>query len=217
MKECNLKKKCMFNKEIDIEYEDFIIYNKHFYHPDCWVQKRINDKRNKLTYDDAIIQKDKLIKESKEIKLPKILSEIKRKEFFTWLGYQYNISDIPQYFFIKLSNIVNGKYEKITKKIPLDDIIDMWKLRIDYLNKVNIKNKAKNKILSPYDRLNYDLAILLRNYEGYLEWKNKQVVVEKENNIKIDNDVYNTVTKSADINIKSNNSNDIADILDELF
>lgn len=138
-----------------------------------------------------------------------------KKELYDFLQNKYSIVKLPKQFFIKMSNIFNGKLSGLSKPIPPEHIFDMWKRKSNYLDKIYNNNISKGKKMDSYIRLNYDLAIILSKYDDYLKFLDKQKAQCSENN-KIKENV--SVTDILYIqNNKINTSNDIADILDDLI
>lgn len=215
--ELNIFKKCFYCKnEVDINYENFIYYKKKYYHFDCFINEQLNKKRNKLTKEEWIEKAIEIQKEGNE----EINSNINREKLFKWLQCNYDIVVIPKYFFVKISNIINGNFQGMSKGIPPEDLLDMWKRKKNELDRINEDNKRKGKVLIGVDRLNYDLAILLSKYDSYLKWKEQQKLLELEqkqatnnlnNNKKID---FNYINK---INNNNNSDINISDLLEEVF
>jgi len=139
-----------------------------------------------------------------------------RKILFDFLQTKYGISKLPKHFFIKMSNIFNGKLKGLSKPIPPEHMYDMWIQKSNYLDKVYANNISKGKKMDGYLRLNYDLAILISKYDSYLSWLDKQKAEEMQNeNIKANISVTKVLYNKQDNSIK--NDDDIADILDDLM
>ena len=118
-----------------------------------------------------------------------------RRILFDYIQDKYGITKLPKHFFIKMSNIFNGKLDGLSKPIPPEHMYDMWVRKSAYLDKVNNNNISKGKKMDSYARLNYDLAIIISKYDKYLEWLDKQKALSSENeslkeNISITNVLY---------------------------
>lgn len=139
-----------------------------------------------------------------------------RKILFNYLMDRYDVTSFPKSFYIKMSNIFSGKLSTISKKIPPEDLYDMWTLKESYLDKVYMQNMAKGKNMKDgYLRCNYDLSILMSKYDGYLKWKSRQQTLVEDEKKNIENVTTTKVLQTTVIENKK--EDDIADILDELI
>ena len=119
-----------------------------------------------------------------------------------------------------MDEIFSGIYKGLSKEIPPEDLLDMWKRKKNELDRINNSNSRKGKNLIGVARINYDLAILLNKYDSYLKWKEDQKLLENEkqniineaNKPKIN---YDLINKSVEKN--KNTSTNINDLLDEVF
>ncbi len=144
-----------------------------------------------------------------------------RKILYTFLQEKYNVTKLPKHFYIKMSNIFNGKLDGLLKPIPPEHMYDMWVRKSSYLDKIYQNNISKGKKMDSYVRLNYDLAVLISKYEDYLSWLDKQKALSSDNevlkeNVNITEVLY--IQNPNNINNNINDSNqDLSDILDELI
>lgn len=148
-----------------------------------------------------------------------MIKKFDRRILFNYLQDKYGISKLPKHFFIKMSNIFNGKLEGLMKPIPPEHIYDMWIRKSNYLNKVHENNISKGKKMDAYIMLNYDLAVIISKYNDYLAWLDKQkaLSVSHENlkdNVTVTEILYKNNNQS---NTKINNDDNFADILDDLI
>ena len=94
----------------------------------------------------------------------------------------------------------------------------MWRTKISYLQKIYQRNIANGKEFTPTQRVLYDLAVLVGKYESFLEWKNKQIVLE---NNTIGNEKCECKDKIDYTNIRPTKSSegveDIDNILNDIF
>ena len=107
------------------------------------------------------------------------------------------------------------------KPVPVEDLFDMWKRKIEWLNKINAQNAQKGKKIQGYLRVNYDLAILLSKYDSYLAWKKKNSTesegIEKSENILTPETQKILVDKKLNIQETiSDKTINIEDIIDEI-
>ena len=139
-----------------------------------------------------------------------------RRILFEYLMNKYEVTSFPKTFYMKLSNIFNGKLSTIAKPIPPEDLYDMWILKEDYLNKVYIQNIARGKNFKDgYLRCNYDLSILISKYDSYLKWKSRQDTLKEDEQKNIKNVTTTNVLYTN--KLPKQNNNDISDIIDELI
>jgi hypothetical protein len=216
------------NKTIKIEEEKYIFYENSYYHYDCFIKYRIEKKKyNKsLTYEEAKIIADKLVIKTSESNT--INNSIDRDRLTYWLYDNYNVTVLPSTFFIKLKQINDGTFSmRINAPITYHDLLQIFKKMKTHLDKINNKNERNGKEIDIFRRIDYDLAIVINNYDKYLQWKQKQKTEEIEkieiiNDLSIKNNMQiNTITSLQKKN-KQNKQNDkdeinISNILDEVF
>ena len=139
----------------------------------------------------------------KEIEQDKKTESIRLK-FTDWLYREYEISFLP-------------KYKNLTKPVPVEDLWDMWKRKMPYLQKVNDKNIRMGKKIDGMARINYDMAIVLSKYDSYLEWKEQQQQALLEEARKKEQTVdYDKVYNNAQPVSKKNTQLNIDSIIDEI-
>lgn len=210
-----IQRKCSKCKQsIELDKDNVIYCKDKYYHFDCFIELQLNKKRNKLSKEEWIIKAKQIQEETKSI----LKYIVDKEKLFKWIQYKYNIVVLPKYFFIKMDSIFNGTYKGLSKGIPAEDILDMWQRKKKELDRLADNNKRKGKELDKIARVQYDLAIILSKYDSYLEWKEKQKVLELEKTTiaetynKID---YKTIHKV--VENQNKNNDDISDILDEVF
>lgn len=215
--EISITRICKYCKvKVNLETEQFIYHKKRYYHFNCAVNEQMDRKNNKLSQEECI---EKFIKIQNENKKETDII-ISKEKLFKWLQYTYDTVVLPSYFYIKMDEIFSGIYKGLNKGIPADDLLDMWKRKLNELDKVNNQNNRKGKVLIGVARIQYDLAILLNKYDSYLKWKEDQKLFENEkqniinevNKPKID---YNIISKSIENN--QDLDTNINDLLDEVF
>lgn len=200
--------------EIEIENEVdsyFVDKNNMCKHIGCFVQYKTNLKKGKWTQKQC----EEYINDMRNICLNKSNSKSIRIQLTDWIFNTYGVSYLPKYFYLKLDQIYNGTYKGLSRSIPPEDLLDMWKRKIDFLRKVHIKNQTLGKSIDDMGRINYDLAILMSKYDSYNKWKAQQVQLENNNttlNKKIN---YLLVNKTVDRSNEKESSLDT--IIDEIF
>ena len=213
----SITRKCKCCKEyLDIEKDNFVYYKKRYYHFDCAVNETLDRKNNKLSKEQCVDKFTQLQNENRE----EINNIINKERLYKWLQNTYNTVVLPSYFYIKMDEIFSGIYKGLSKDIPPEDLLDMWKRKKNELDRINDSNSRKGKNLIGVARINYDLAILLNKYDSYLKWKEDQKLLENEkqniineaNKPKIN---YDLINKSVEKN--KNTSTNINDLLDEVF
>ena len=212
----NITRKCKYCKEyIDIEKDNFVYYKKRYYHFDCAVNETLDRKNNKLSKEQCVDKFTQLQNENRE----EINNIINKERLYKWLQNTYNTVVLPSYFYIKMDEIFSGIYKGLSKEIPPEDLLDMWKRKKNELDRINNSNSRKGKNLIGVARINYDLAILLNKYDSYLKWKEDQKIIEQERQ-QIRDDFknkieFNKINITNKPNTNSNNFN-ISDIIDEI-
>lgn len=148
----------------------------------------------------------------------------KQRMLTDWLVDNYECVTFPKYFYIQLSEIANGTSNKVNKPIPYEDLLDMWQRKKDWLDRLYTKNLNKGMKLIGINRVYYDLAVLLKKYDSYLNWKKqnntRKTEIEKRSNETEYKQAFNHIA-SVNPNLNKQNQNsqkiDISDILNEIF
>jgi hypothetical protein len=212
-------------KTIKLETDKFIFYNNSYFHYDCFIKLQMKKKKNgvELTYDQAKDLADKMVIKTSQSEV--INSLIDRDRLTYWIYENYNLTVLPVLFFQKIKQINDGTFStRVNTPISYYDLLQMFKKMKTYLDKVNNNNERKGKKIDSVGRINYDLAIVINNYDDYLKWKQKQKAEEIENTetkndiISKNNININTITSlQRKNNQKESEEINIADILDEVF
>lgn len=166
-------KKCTICKEqiyVERKDEDYFCNDKRniFKHSDCYIKQQMSKKRNPKTYDECM---NDILEFKKIVYVPK---KNIRKEVTDFIYSMYGITSLPKHFFIKLDSIYSGTASNLSRPIPPEDLLDMWRQKKSYLEDIAEKKRKQNgEPLPIYVQINYDLAILLGKYDSYLQWKEK--------------------------------------------
>jgi hypothetical protein len=208
-------------KSIKVGRDKFIYYNRKYYHYDCFVEYKNKNNEYNLSQEQIINLADEMVLKTKTIK--SVIDSINRDRLVYWLYDYYNVSTFSNLFFQKLTKINNGTYsDKLIVPISCYDLLQIFKKMKSYLDKVHSNNERNGKIISLNNRVNYDLAIILNNYDEYMKWKQKQKAenVEKvklQEEVKSKRDIQINNITSIQKNKNNNEEINIADILDEVF
>lgn len=228
-----LTRKCSICKnEFDITKVKYI-KDKTFMELECYISKElkkgidietINKKieilQESMRIEEELKKQKEIEKENKKLlaKQNEIDRNKKREDFLKYIRNEYDISSFSKMFYIKIAEINNGTYKGMNEGITYEDLLFMFKRKQQYLNKINERNKSIGKSIKGIARVNYDLAVIIGMYDEYNEWKRKKSILqsneevnkeESNNTIKID---YNSINP-----IKSNDEDDILDIIDDIY
>lgn len=217
-------RKCnICGQEIDLSFtDDYFIEpcgkTTKCMHVDCYIEKKTTAKRASKTKEECLeyIKKCQKTREEKD----KVNNE--KSALYLFLSEMYGISFFPEYFFVKMSSVFSGKYKGLNKPVLPEDLLDMWKQKKSYLEKLADRNKRNGKEMNALSQLFYDLAVLLSKYDSYLQWKEQQklAMVEVEERVQQNTDFigYNElirVQNGAKNNVKTTNI-DISSMIDEI-
>lgn len=161
---CDGKNECSINIDVD----DFIMVKKgqvsEYYHTQCYYIYLITKK--KMTEQESLLE----IQRIKSLMIEEVEDKKYREKLCGLIMDLYNISFLPKYFFIRLSEINRGTYKNIKEAISNFELFEMYSNQklIAKLEKVAIK-----KGIEKDNRLYWDLAIILGEFENYKKWKRK--------------------------------------------
>lgn len=208
------KCQCKCDYFIDTTKDSYIKIKNQCYHTECYI-KKLESGRDKLSHEDAKAIALELANKTFEENFKKNQEEKEDSVFVSWLCQQYDIIMLSSRFYDIRNKIYKGKYKNMSMAIKRDHLEDMWRQKMDYLNKVNDRNRRMGKIIEGEQRIFYDLAILINKYDDYLKWLEK-------NKIKADVSVISTTTMTdnkvyGNLTAKSNIKNEQQDDVDEWF
>jgi hypothetical protein len=175
-------RKCFGCKEymtLEKELDNAVYVSKAFWHDTCYAEKLSKKKVGKLSEEDINKKMLELKLESEE----HIRHTIIKNHLFKYLMFKYNVVLLPTYIFTKMEQIFKGEYRNMSSPIPPEHILDMFQRRQGYLDKIYHKEK-----MDGVSRINYDLAVLISKYNGYLEWIEKSKVENDTAEKKIEED-----------------------------
>lgn len=139
-----------------------------------------------------------------------------RLQLSDFIYREYDVSFLPKHFFINLDKVYKGTYKNLNKPVPVEDLLDMWQQKMDYLNKVADHNRQMGKKIEGIARINYDLAILLSKYDSYCEWKAKKASEKQELKQSTTSQTIKITNMIASKYAAINNDSDISSIIDEI-
>lgn len=155
----------------------FVLYEGKCWCAACLLKKRTGrythlDKWSPESADEklASLRKDT----EKQIQL-----EAAKEELCEYIEETYAPSYIPKSFYQKLDAIFDGTLSGLRVPVPPEDLLDMFRRQQEFLNRRALKKWGLNQPL-PMPRLNYDLAVLLGSYDGYLQMKKAQEAENRE-------------------------------------
>ena len=177
-----------------------IHYMKGVYHRECLKKEMLKSKRVKRNEGEVELEIDRLVRDSDLL----LYGIVVKNHLYKFLYDSYSIVLLPNYIFVKLEEIFKGEFRGMTKKIPPEHLLEMFERQQKFLD--NIYHKEK---LNGVQRINYDLAVLIAKYPGFLDWKARET--------KEDSQIVAMVEKKKiDFsNVQQKNENKFTDLLDE--
>lgn len=187
-------KKC--KEKINIALEnlnsgEFVKYKSAFYHTDCFIDQanEMISKNNKasITWQEALDNLDEYKSEARNV----VKFTLYRDALNEHLIDNYEVAALSSYFWNVIAEIENGQYrKKRCKKISISEILDMWEYYQPELDKTYKENLRRGNEMFGEDRVRYDLAIIIKNYEkikkGIAKEKAKAAEATKAEEPKID-------------------------------
>lgn len=212
-KSIQIKRRCPYcKKDFYINrnnVSEAIYYKKRTYHDGCW-QKKYADKSDDNAF--SALQKESCKHFS---------DEIAKKEVVRFIFSAYDIKTIPTNVWSKLNAFYTGEYPGMSVCIPPEHLYDMWQRKIGLLNKIADSNKSKGKHVAQGLRINYDLSVLLNKYDSYLNWLEKQKILEaearkkiKDDKLRMDMNIF--ISKSKEKDCKAMDDS-LEDLVDDIF
>lgn len=190
---------------IDTEY---FRYKKKYYHKDCLIEKLNSLKKDKVDNIDLFLKQldDEEINRRNEADI----YWYEKNKLFQWLYDFYDVGGFDTAFYLKVNNMVQGKDYKCKLGITYQELLEMYQKMANYLNKV-----ARNKGIENDNRCYWDLAIVIKDYGKYKEWKEKQ---KPQINKNIEVDKVNVVKKALERktgreDVQEENEDDSNDII----
>lgn len=214
-----MTRKCSICKELinlnDVNEDFFITLNNKANHTHCYIEEQTTRKRKPKTIEECQVYIEECIKANKVVEKKTNI----KNELYEFIFDMYDISYFPKHFYIKMDSVYKGTMKNLSKPVPPEDLLDMWKQKRNYLDKVAEQNRKKGNEILGVNRVSYDLAILLSKYDSYLKWKEQQKIAiaeldesKKRSIEKID---YTDVARPKRVG-STDNKVDINSMLDEI-
>lgn len=222
-----MERKCQKCKnKIFFDVDDFsqvIRFEKSFYHYDCFIDlcnTKIKKSNANSKWSKALDSIEKIKKETDDF--IKGITGSSKDKLYRFILESYNVTTVSAYIFQRLQGLYDGTYIGTSRAIPPEDLLDMWKQKMQsgYLDRLRAKNIAKGKNMTVDQKISYDLTVLINKYDDYLKWKEKNKIIE--NNVdkiktqEINNFDLDKLSKIAQNQTKKEEE-DIDSLLDELF
>ena len=223
----------------DKENINMILYQKGFYCKECFdnlckcgIEKKSKKWKNALEniniYEDNAKENIVKVLEKRKNSIS-MISEMRNEltsyaanifaeyDVNNFIRQNYNLQDVSIFYMRYLKPLYNGTSQKyISITIPPKHLYEMWQTKINYLSKLYQKNISKGMCFTEIQRVAYDLSILVNRYESFLEWKEKQRLLEYETQI-VEEIPTGLSQKSIRHSVNNNSSSDVSDILDDIF
>lgn len=218
--ECTLTKKCAFcGKEMIISKSDMnmISFKNKNYHIECFKimcnERVLKNNRYSLIYADALKNIDEIKKETNS----KLINRLIQDELNIYLLAHYDVGAFSGRFWDTIHDVQKGIYKnRKCVVVDLETLFEMWKVGQKKLDSTNNYNNTHGKPMNGEERVFYDLAILMSNYEKFKKKKEKEAAASKEVQESIKNTKeninYHVLTKKEEYD-KVN----IASLVDEIF
>lgn len=219
-----IKRKCdKCKKEIIIERSNMrgpVLYKGKYYHSNCFCElceeKKATSKRSLLFWQNALDN----IEQCKDDAIEKSEYQFAKDDLNEWILNHYDVITLPSRFWNVVADLESGTYnKKKCSHVPTKLLFNAWRWGQHNLDSINRKNKMnKTGPRTDAERINYDLAIILKHIPDYIKAKAKQDAEEAERQAQAKEVVkinYNNIAIKSESN--SNVLDDISDLLDEMF
>ena len=195
---------------------DVTYYDKITYHSNCFIEicQRRTGKRNASKKWQWALDHIDSVKNDTYLHF---INSIYRDEIYQFIRESYNITIIPTTIWNKLSDIYTGTFKGMIQGIPPEHLLDMWRRKINFLNKNAKKKEIKGVYMRPDQRINYDLTILVNKYDSYLEWKRQQKLLEVEEQNIGEQNIVNQAVNYHKIDRGNMKDDDISALVDDIF
>ena len=176
----SIVRKCAHCKgEIHIErnnVHDVLLFKNYYYHHKCFeerVQQRLSSKKPHQMWKDAMSHIKEYENDAKEA----LEFWFNRDDIYNHLLNNYDIVEVPGAVFTRLDAVITGTYGRKSKPIDYADFVACWRDGQTTLNKINRNNKIAGKNIEGVNRINYDLAVVLKKFP---QWRKKQEKLKAE-------------------------------------
>ena len=202
--------------------DEAIYYDKKTYHSNCFIQthqNRVNRAKSETQQKQKskeVLQNIDAIKDGSHHHFEDMITRYELTEF---IYRSYDVTVVPSTVWTRIEEVFNGTYKFLLVKIPPTHLLDMWKRKMNSLNKIADKNNTKGKKIEKSKRIIYDLAILINKYDSYLDWLEKQKILEAEKNLSMEKLIISReiISEKAKDNNTNKEDNDMSDLVDDIF
>lgn len=163
----------------------------YYYHSECF-RSMIPNKVKRAKCEEARLHWEKYISESgfkalQEESTKFLKDKISRDELYHFLIKEYDLKVFPNQLFPRLEQVHTGQYKNLLEPISPEDLVYMWKTKINTLNKIARKKVSEGKVFKDeYTRLCWDLSCLIQWYDKYKKWKQEQELLVEEQRISLE-------------------------------
>ena len=179
MAESTVRKCAHCKGEIYIERDnvnDVLLFKKYYYHNKCfeaYVQKKLSGKQPRQMWKEVLNNVSDYEADAKN----ELEFWFTRDDIYNHLLDNYDIVEVPRSVFVKLDAVITGTYGRKSKPIDYADFVACWRDGQKTLNKINRNNKIAGKNIEGINRINYDLAVVLKHFP---QWRKKQEKLKVE-------------------------------------
>lgn len=207
---CN---RCKVDIEIDRKNScGAVFFKKRYYHQNCFCElcrEKASSNRSLLSWqeilDDISVYQNDVI--------PNINYRFAKDDLNEWILNHYDVKKLPNRFWNVVADLENGTG---CNPVPTKLLFETWRWGQKKLDAINRKNRiAKKGPTTDAQRVNYDLAIVLKHVPDYEKYLAKLAVEEAERiarekeRVKIN---YNNIHSAP---VQTEGLDDISDLLDE--
>lgn len=198
---------------------DAIYFERKTYHLNCFTDicnKRSKRKNTSQKWSEVLNNIENIKKDSSK----HLMSSLDREGISNFIKYNYDVTIVPSKIWQKISDISSGNYFGLDGHgIPMSHLLDMWERKMDLLNSIASNNITKGKTMNTFQRISYDLSVLINKYDSYLKWLEKKRINDIENEVNKSDLLIskNMIAKNISNNKDCIDSDDISDLVDDIF
>ena len=200
---------------IDVnDIKDVVYFKGSYYHKSCFEKlatKKASNKRCSKDWKAALDDGMRQIEADAKYMINYCYG---RDLLYGHLLGNYDICSISAYCETTINKVLTGTYKGKSKPIPYRDFAECWVAMQSELDKIYANNKRLGKSMTGDQRINYDLAIVVRKVPEYLAGKEKKKTAAIEF---ARNTIHEEVDMSRIGQQKKEVKKDISDIFNDLY